>query len=41
MLLDDAKALSVSLINAFRANDTETLFRLLKNRTMQKGAIEQ
>jgi hypothetical protein len=40
MLLDDAKALSVSLINAFRANDTETLFRLLKNRTMQKGAIE-
>jgi len=40
MLFDEAKALAVSLIDAFRTNDRETLSVLLKNRTMQKGAIE-
>ena len=39
MLFDDAKALAVTLIRAFDANDRDTLCALLKNRTMQKGAL--
>ena len=39
MLFANAKALAVSLIRAFSANDREVLSALLKNRTMQKGAI--
>ena len=39
MLLDEAKALAVTLITAFDADDRETLSRLLHGRTMQKGVL--
>ncbi|MBQ6234830.1 MAG: zinc dependent phospholipase C family protein [Clostridia bacterium] len=39
MLLDEAKALAVSLITAFDADDRETLSRLLRGRTMRKGVL--
>lgn len=39
MLFDEAKTLAVSLIRAFTDGESETLRALLKNRTMQKGAL--
>ena len=39
MLFEEAKALAVSLIRAYDADDFETLYRLLHNRTMQKGLL--
>ncbi|MBR4906076.1 MAG: zinc dependent phospholipase C family protein [Clostridia bacterium] len=39
MLLDEAKALAVTLITAFDADDRETLSRLLHGRTMRKGML--
>ena len=39
MLFDEAKALAVTLITAFDANDRETLSRLLHGRTMRKGVL--
>ena len=39
MLFDDAKALAVELIHAYDANDRDALYRLLHNRTMQKGML--
>ena len=39
MLLDEAKALAVSLIRAFDDGDTETLEKLLHGRSMRKGAV--
>ena len=39
MLMEQAEALALALIDALEANDTETLTRLLQNRTMQKGAL--
>ncbi|MBQ5992607.1 MAG: zinc dependent phospholipase C family protein [Clostridia bacterium] len=38
-LFDEAKLLAVELIRAFDAGDSETLRRLLHNRTMKKGAL--
>ena len=37
MLLEDAKALAVSLIRAFDEGDRETLQQLLHGRSMRKG----
>lgn len=39
MLLDEAADLAVALIRAFDENDRETLTRLLRGRTMQKGVL--
>lgn len=39
MLMEDAKALAVSLISAFDENDLETLRRLLSGRSMRKGEV--
>ena len=39
MLFDEATALAIALITAFRTNDRETLSARLQNRTMQKGEI--
>ncbi len=39
MLLDEAKVLAAALITAFDADDRETLARLLRGRTMQKGVL--
>ncbi len=39
MLFDEAKALAAAMIAAFRAGDRNALSALLRNRTMQKGAI--
>ena len=39
MLLDEATALAVDLIRAFDANDRESLQKLLRNRSMQKGVL--
>ena len=39
MLFEEAKALAVSLIRAYDTDDSETLYRLLHNRTMQKGLL--
>ena len=39
MLFDEAKELAAALFAAFDANDRETLSRMLRGRTMQKGAL--
>ena len=39
MLFSEAETLAVALIRAYDANDRETLERLLKGRTMQKGLL--
>ena len=39
MLIGEAESLAIALFQAFDANDDETLSRLLRGRTMQKGVL--